>query len=204
MTLPIRRRRDWVCGVTKITGRACLSAFFRLVTRGGSNLPQRDGFILLSKHQCWEDIPILALATPRALSFVAKYELFTNPLGGWLLSSMGGIPLNRTRPMESRQSLRVMMELVRNGEGVAIFPEGTYYPNRMGSGHSGLVRMIGSRFRIPFIPVGINYKQEKWRTRVLVQFGKPLYKDPAMSPQTFLEEFMFHIGCLSGLAEGGI
>ncbi len=176
--------------------------FFRLETRGGENLPQRDGFILLAKHQRWEDIPLLALATPRPLTFVAKHELFTNPLSDWFISSLGGIPLNRARPIQSRQSLRVMMELLRHGEGVAVFPEGTYFRNRMGPGQPGLIRMIGSRLRIPFVPVGINYERKGWRTRVLVQFGEPLYKDPAVSPQAFVDEFMIHIGSLSGLAQG--
>lgn len=180
-------------------GRPYLAAFFRLRVGGTENLPQGDGFILVAKHQCWEDVPLLALATPRPLTFVAKHELFANPLSHWFISSLGGIPLNRSRPMESRQSLRAMISMLRNGEGVAIFPEGTYYRDRMGPGRSGLIRLIGSRLRVPFVPVGINYQRGRWRTRVLVQFGEPLYKDPGMSPQSFVDEFMVDIGRLSGL-----
>lgn len=185
---------------TKIIGRPYLSAFFRLKVAGVGNLPQKEGFILLAKHQCWEDVPLLALATPRPLTFMAKHELFANPLSHWFISSLGGLPLNRSRPMESRQSLRAMMELLRSGEGIAIFPEGTYYKNRMGPGRSGLIRLIGSRIRSPFVPVGINYRRDRWRTRVLVEFGEPRTKDPAVSPQAFVDQFMVDIGRLSGLA----
>jgi 1-acyl-sn-glycerol-3-phosphate acyltransferase len=101
--------------------------------------------------------------------------------------------------MESRQSLRAMMDLLQRGEGIAIFPEGTYYKNRMGPGRSGLVRLIGSRVRAPFVPVGINYKREKRRTRVRVEFGEPRSKDPAMSPGEFLDQFMSDIERLSRL-----
>ena len=204
MTLPIRTRKKWVFNITRILGMPYLNTFFRLEARGAGNLPQRDGFILLAKHQRWEDVPLLALATPRPVTFVAKYELFTNPLSHWFISSLGGLPLNRSRPMESRHSLRAMMALLHDGEGVAIFPEGTYYRDRMGPGHSGLIRLIGSRVRSPFVPVGINYRQERWRTRVQVQFGEPIYKDPRVSPQAFLEEFMLRIKHLSGLDEGKI
>jgi 1-acyl-sn-glycerol-3-phosphate acyltransferase len=185
----------------RILGKPYLNALFRLETEGAANLPQRDGLILLAKHQRWEDIPLLAMATPRPLTFVAKYELFTSPLSDWFISSLGGLPLNRSRPMESRQSLKAMMEILRNGEGIAIFPEGTYYRDRMGPGQPGLIRMIGSRLRVPFVPVGINYRQERRRTRVLVRFGEPICKDPATSPRAFLGEVMLYIKHLSGLVE---
>jgi len=166
---------------------------------GTDFLPQREGFILLPKHQRWEDIPLLALASPRPLTFVAKAELFNHPVKAWLIASLGGIPLNRARPMESRQSLRTVTGLLKRGEGVVVFPEGTYYRNRMGPGQPGLVRMLGSRSAVPFIPVGIHYTRQGLRTRVLIRFGKPLYKEPGTSPQAFLDQAMTAIGRLSGL-----
>ena len=180
-----------------------MSALFRTKREGAAFLPQKEGFILLPKHQRWEDIPLLALATPRPLTFVAKSELFTTQVKAWFIASLGGIPLNRTHPMESRQSLRAMMGLLKEGEGVVVFPEGTYYRNRVGPGRPGLVRMIGSRFPGPFVPVGINYRREVPRTRVLIRFGRPLYSEPGVSPQAFLEEIMTAIGRLSDLHHTG-
>jgi 1-acyl-sn-glycerol-3-phosphate acyltransferase len=133
-----------------------LTPLFRIEIEGLKNLPRDSAFILLSKHQRWEDIPLLSLATPRPLYYIAKYELFKNALSNRFFSSLGGIPLNRQRPLESRRFLQTTIQLLEKGEGVVIFPEGTYYHNKMGPGQTGMVRCGRSRLKLPFIPVGIN------------------------------------------------
>ena len=98
------RRRPLLLRVTKIAARSILSVFFRLRVEGLSHLPGRGGVVLLPKHQRWEDIPLLGLAVPRPLHYVAKQELFLNPLSRWLMTSLGGIPLNRKRPWKAGDS----------------------------------------------------------------------------------------------------
>lgn len=192
-------RKNWVFWATKAACRILLPPFFYLETDGMENLPQESAFILLPKHQRWEDIPLLSLATPRPLYYVAKYDLFKNPLGNWFFRSLGGIPLNRQRPLESRRSLEAIIEFLKKGEGVVVFPEGTYYRNKMGPGHVGIVRLIISRLSLPFIPVGMNYSGKGARTLVRINFGKALYADSAASPGSFLDNVMKEIGELSGL-----
>ncbi len=171
-------RREWVFRGTRVLARMMLSLFFRREVRGLENLPQKQAFILLPKHQRWEDIPLLALATPRPLYYVAKYELFLNPVSDWFLHSLGGIPLNRDRPLESRRSLNIMIQVLNEGEGLVVFPEGTYYRNRMGPGRPGLVRLILSRLSLPFVPVGIRYAGQEGRERVSIRFGRPPARPP--------------------------
>ena len=76
-----------------------MAPFFRLDVLGLDHLPRDSAFILLCKHQRWEDIPLLGLASPRPLYFIAKYELFKSRLGSRFFGSLGGIPLNRQRPL---------------------------------------------------------------------------------------------------------
>ena len=184
--------------LTRPTAKIFLSPVFKVKTRGQENLPNRDGFILLPKHRRWEDIPLLSLATPLPLYYVAKYELFLNPVSRWFVSSLGGLPLNRSRPLQSRQSLKRMVDLLEKGEGIVIFPEGTYYRNRMGPGHVGLIRMIQSRCTSPFIPVGINYTATRARTLVEINFGEPIYEGVSDGVQPFLDLVMKEIARLSG------
>ena len=180
-------------------GRVLLSPFFHMKTGGVNNLPQKSAFILLPKHQRWEDIPLLGIATPRPLYYVAKSELFTNPLNKWFLLLLGGIPLNRQRPLESRYSFKSLISLLREGEGAVVFPEGTYYSNKMGPGHVGLIRLILSRMTPPFIPVGVNYSRKGFRTLVRVNYGKPVYAESGTSPSELLDHMMKQIEELSGL-----
>jgi 1-acyl-sn-glycerol-3-phosphate acyltransferase len=174
--------------------------FFHMETTGIEHLPRREAFILLPKHQRWEDIPLLSLATPRPLYYVAKSELFCNPLSNWFLSSLGGIPLNRRRPLESRRSLLALICFLREGEGAVVFPEGTYYQKKMGPGQVGVVRLILSRLTIPFIPVGIRYAREGPRIEVRVRFGKAFHADSKTPANTFLDRMMAEIARLSGFA----
>jgi len=192
-------RKDWACSITRFAGRILLSPFFRLKTDGTENLPKDSAFTLLPKHQRWEDIPLLALAAPRPLYYVAKQELFTNPLANWYLRSVGGIPLNRKRPLESRRSIKALIELLKKGEGIVVFPEGTYYKSRMGPGRTGMVRLILSRLKVPFIPVGINYSREGARTLVSIRFGRTVYGDSSAPAGEFLDHVMKEIKQLSGM-----
>jgi len=196
----MKGRNNWVLWSTKIVGRMLMSLSFCLERNGIENLPKKSAFILLPKHQRWVDIPLLGLATPRPLYYIAKHELFRNSLSNWFIRSLGGIPLNRKRPLESRGSIKAMVEFLEKGEGVVIFPEGTYFRNAMGPGHTGIVRYVISRLTLPFIPVGINYSGKGFRTLVRINFGKPIYTHSEISANIFLDDIMKEIAQLSGLS----
>jgi 1-acyl-sn-glycerol-3-phosphate acyltransferase len=192
-------RNDLFLRFFKLFTKALLKPFFRIEVVGAEHLPGDCAFVLLSKHQRWEDIPLLGLATPRPLYYIAKYELFKNVFGSWFFHSLGGIPINRQRPLESRRFLQATIELLKKGEGFVIFPEGTYYRNKMGPGQIGMVRFVLSRLTLPFIPVGINYATGRWRTRVRIHYGNAFHAEPALPANLFVDRMMRQIADLSGL-----
>jgi 1-acyl-sn-glycerol-3-phosphate acyltransferase len=177
-----------------------LAPFFKLEVEGTRHLPRESAFILLPKHQRWEDIPLLGLASPRPLYYVAKYELFANPLSDWFFKSLGGIPLNRQQPIASRRYLNDTIRMLKKGEGVVVFPEGTYFRGRMGPGRTGLVRFIVSRLSLPFIPAGVRYSGNRRRASVKIRFGAPVTFDHGGDPDRLLKALMERIADLSGLA----
>lgn len=192
-------RRIWLLWIMRNAARILLFPFFCLKTSGKENLPQKSAFVLLPKHQRWEDIPLLGLSTPRPLYYLAKHELFKNPLSNWFFRGLGGVPLNRERPLESRKFLRHMIEILGKGEGFVVFPEGTYCRGRLGPAHVGVIRLILSQLELPFIPVGINYLRNGWRVAVTINFGKPVYGYSRSSANEFLDLVMADIARLSGL-----
>lgn len=191
-------RKEWVFRITRRAGRILLCPFFTFRVEGIDNLPRESAFVLLPKHQRWEDIPLLSLATPRPLYYVAKYELFRNPLARWYLTALGGLPLNRQKPLESRRSMKAVIRFLKEGEGVVIFPEGTYYRDRMGPGHAGIIRLVLSRLALPFVPVGIRYRKGGLRTTVAVRFGRPFQTDENTRYELLLDQMMGEIAELSG------
>lgn len=192
-------RKAPVTAAAKLLAKVVLSPFFRLRVYGAENVPPQGPFVLLPKHQRWEDIPLLGLSVPSPLYYVAKQELFVNPISKWLITALGGIPLNRQRPMESRPALRELQNLLERGGRVVLFPEGTYYRGRMGAGHVGLLRLLHSRMRGAYVPVGMRYGPERGRRSVDVRFGSAIPVEASLPVESVLDRIMTEIARLSGL-----
>ena len=186
--------------MVRYAARLYLAPGFRLRVSGAGNLPADRSFVLLPKHQLWQDIPLLGLSVSRPLYYVAKQELFSFSLLDRLFRAIGGIPLNRQRPIESRRYLNQAVHLLDRGEGIVLFPEGTYYRDCMGPGKVGMTRFILSRLDLPFIPVGIQYRRAGLRVNADIRFGariRPQENEPA---NRFTARIMLEIASLSGMA----
>ena len=177
------RRNSFVYSGTKTFARIVFSIFYQIETERKTRLPGQGPVIILPKHQYWTDIPIISLAFEPLLYFVAKQELFKYPLIRNYLSFLGGLPVDRKQSIRSLDSFKALVSLLRAGEKIVIFPEGTYFRNEVGSGKSRLLQMI-LRFQaelgypIPFVPVGIRYGERSgWRRRVEVCIGSPLFAE---------------------------
>ncbi|MBT8342269.1 MAG: 1-acyl-sn-glycerol-3-phosphate acyltransferase, partial [Desulfatitalea sp.] len=143
--------------------------------------------------------PLVGLTTPVFLTFVAKHELFANPLSRYIITRLGGIPLNRKHPMESRRTLRAVRTHLQSRRALVVFPEGTYYPYSMGPGNLGMLRYIMSTAQVPLIPVGICYEKHRLRPGVRIRFGAPIHPNDTRGPHALLTEMMDRIAELSSL-----
>jgi 1-acyl-sn-glycerol-3-phosphate acyltransferase len=197
--------RTALCGLMKVIVPCWCTICYHLEVSGRNNLPDTGPAVILPKHQYWTDIPLIGRAfTGMHLNYIAKQELFRFPLISHFLMALGGIPLDRQAPIKSMNSFRYLDDLLRKGERVVIFPEGTYYRGGMGRGKSRLIGMIlkfQERYKypapIPFIPVGIVYGREQLRKRVTIAIGTPLYAEQADGAQAFTRIVMEAIARLS-------
>ncbi len=150
----------------------------------------------------------MGLAVWEPVYYVAKHELFVYPGVRHFLTALGGIPLDRTRPVKTLNSFRRIEQLLKDRERIVIFPEGTYYPYAMGPGKHRLIgHILRSHDRLgpeaqplPFFPLGIYYSREKFRPLVEVKIGPALYCPEGSDAETFTGEIIRRIGELSGLA----
>ena len=177
------RRNSIIYSVTKRIARLVFSIVYRIEAEKSITLPNHGPMIILPKHQYWTDIPIVSLAFESLLYFVAKKELFKYPVIRGVLSLLGGLPVDRKQSIRTLDSFKVLVSLLRAGEKIVIFPEGTYFRNGVGSGKSRLLQMI-LKFQselgcpVPFVPVGIHYGERSgWRRRVEVCIGAPLFAE---------------------------
>ena len=203
------RRSNLLYKLIRTVCYPCLHSVYRIRVEGRENIPREGPGILLPKHQYWTDIPIVALAAWRPVSYVAKQELFVYPGVRQFITALGGIPLDRVNPVKTLDSFRHLERILQDGEFVVIFPEGTYYPHSMGRGKHRLLERIlrfqekkgwqGAR-TLPFIPMGIRYLEEKVRTEIRVKIGRPLFADGKTDAQEFTQAIVGEIARLSGLS----
>jgi 1-acyl-sn-glycerol-3-phosphate acyltransferase len=179
--------------------RLLFAPFGGFRVEGAARIPRQGGFLLLPKHQRWVDIPYLGIACPRRLCYVAKVELFKSRLGNRFFTALGGIPLDRRRPIATRHSLRAIRNTLEMGHGVVVFPEGTYVPGRMGGGRSGLLRYLIQNTPVPLVPVGIAYSVEAGRRTVTLRFGAPQRPRRDVESEALLADILDRIARLSGL-----
>lgn len=184
--------------IVKHASKALLSPFFKINIRGTHNIPEKGSFVLLPKHQRWEDIPLIAISIKRPLYYVAKQELFNNSISKRLITMLGGLSLNRQNPARSRGTYSTVLQKLAKEEGVVIFPEGTYFKDRMGPGQIGLIRLVFSNINTLFIPAGIQYTHGKGRVKVQISIGEPVKADNFGSVEELFNFAMHEIADLSG------
>jgi len=199
--------RSLLYGLMKVIVPCWCTCFYHFEVYGKNHLPKEGPAIIAPKHQYWTDIPLIGLAFYNIhLNYIAKKELFRLSLIRAFFTTLGGIPLDRALPIKSLNSFRYIHLLLKKKQMMVIFPEGTYYRETVGKGKSRLIKMI-LKFQeeeqmpkpIPFIPVGINYQKMRFRKKVIIKIGKPLYAERKSEAEEFTQKIMKAIASLSDL-----
>ncbi len=122
------------------------------------NIPLLNGkqnYIFLANHQSYLDIPVLLTVFSKFFPrFLAKRSLFDIFLFGPGMKRCGHFPVDRENKRQGLKDLQVMIERVKKGESVLIFPEGTRSPdpNKLLDFQIGAFILI-IRAKIPVVPV---------------------------------------------------
>ena len=103
--------------------RAILWVWFRPRVTGRANVPAEGPVILAPVHRSFADFGFTAFVTDRKLFFMAKDDLWANRWLGWLLVTLGAFPVHRESA--DREALRRAEEVLRAGQVLVLFPEGT-------------------------------------------------------------------------------
>ena len=90
---------------------------------GSESIPASGPVIIASNHISFWDPILVGLGCPREVHFMAKEELFRNRFLGWLIRAYNAFPVRRG--ILDRQGLRSASDLLRKGNVLLLFPEGT-------------------------------------------------------------------------------
>jgi 1-acyl-sn-glycerol-3-phosphate acyltransferase len=148
----------WVVG--RLTIGTAVRVFAPLRSYGRDRVPHFGGVVLALNHFSWLDPPAFGAACPRNIYYMAKIEAHVVPGLGELIRSFGTFSVRRGE--SDREAVRRMREVVRDGNVLGIFAEGT----RQRSGVPGRVQpgaaMAALQEGVPVV-CGAIHGSQTWR-----------------------------------------
>jgi 1-acyl-sn-glycerol-3-phosphate acyltransferase len=161
-----------------------LITIYRVRAYGAENLPAQGGYVLAGNHVSYLDPMLLWCITNPPTHFMARDNLFSKPFIGWALPRLWSFPI--ARASADRTAIARATNLLKAGEVVGIFPEGTRRaPGELEAGtseaHAG-VAFIALRAGVPVVPVGISGTEDALPRgakiprfpQVTVRYGPPV------------------------------
>jgi len=148
--------------------------FYKVEVKGLENVPEKGPVLLCANHLGMMDMFFIGYRIKPLVRWVAKEELFKNPILAAVITKLGAIPIKRGKTDVS--SAKRIFRLLDEGEIVGIFPEGT---RTRGKDRSKIVvKPAFVKYALesgaPVLPVGLQGTYKPF-SKVKVIFGKPFY-----------------------------
>ncbi|MBN0047499.1 1-acyl-sn-glycerol-3-phosphate acyltransferase [Streptomyces actuosus] len=164
-----------------------LRLLFRPRIEGLDRVPESGPAIVAGNHLSFSDHFLMPAILKRRITFLAKAEYFTGSgIKGRLVAaffrSAGQIPVDRSGKDAGRAAIREGLGVLRKGELLGIYPEGTRsHDGRLYKGKVG-VAVMALKAQVPVVPcamIGTFEAQPPGKVvpnlrPVVIRFGKPL------------------------------
>ncbi|MFE7210528.1 lysophospholipid acyltransferase family protein [Streptomyces sp. NPDC001698] len=164
-----------------------LRLVFRPRIEGLEHVPASGAAIVAGNHLSFSDHFLMPAILKRRITFLAKAEYFTGPgikgrLTAAFFRSAGQIPVDRSGKEAGQAAIREGLGVLRKGELLGIYPEGTRsHDGRLYKGKVG-VAVMALKAGVPVVPcamIGTFEAQPPGKTvprphPIVIRFGKPL------------------------------
>ena len=155
-----------------------LAGLFKVV--GIENVPRKGALLICPNHSATLDPPLVPAFVPRDDTWsMAKSEFFRKPLIAFIYRSYQSFPV--VRHTADRAALKRSFDLLKAGQALVIYPEGTRVESGVLAKPEPGAGFIAQKAGCPVLPVALTGTREclpkgAWwprRTRVTITFGKP-------------------------------
>jgi len=180
------REPDWVYDLARIILTPPCLAMYRLRAIGAENVPRTGPVILAPNHFSQWDHFFAGVYLRRKVRFMAKSQLYSNPMIEWIFFHGGAFPVRRG--YHDEEAFKTAFTILERGGCLLMYPEG-------GRSRTGGIReprpgigRIALQSGVPVIPVTIHgsLAVRKWRKlrfpKITVQFGEPMAFDVVAEP----------------------
>lgn len=144
---------------------------YRMKIVGKSNIPKEGPIIICGNHRSFLDPPLIEVTCGRYARFLAKEELTRNPFLALLGYVFDAILVKRDS--KEVKALKDSLQTLKNGDCLALFPEGTRNGLEKGEKVKDGAAFFAVRTGAKVIPVGIS-GGEKLFKKVIIKYGEPL------------------------------
>lgn len=152
----------------RVVGRGIVR-WTRVTVSGREHIPD-GGVLLAANHRSFLDHYLLGAVSPRPMWYLGKRELAVGVVG-WVNTTFGMVPVDRGRA--DLDAIARIVALLRAGEIVGVFPEGTRSPTgELFRFRSGMAR-IAAQAQVPVVPVGLLHTTDVWPRRELPHLRRP-------------------------------
>jgi len=151
---------------------AIVRTTFRYRVVGAEKVPRTGGLVVAANHVSNFDPPLLGVALPRPVSYMAKKELFAMPVLGQLIPRLNAFPVDRQAG--GTAALRAALRMLKEGRCVGIFPEGGRNVSGTNEEKAGAA-FLAAASGAPVVPAAIvGTRKLRPFARVTVAFGDPM------------------------------
>lgn len=164
--------------------------FKRVTVEGRENIPKQGPVLLCSNHPSAWDMFLIAVFVKRKVHYMAKVELFRNPILAFILKCLGAFPVSRGKGDVG--SVKTVFRLLDEGKVVGIFPEGTRTPGKDPKKRKAGAAMIAARSKAPVIPVGVVWNKKIF-SKVRLVFGEPFFVRAEMEDGHIGKDELMHL-----------
>jgi 1-acyl-sn-glycerol-3-phosphate acyltransferase len=177
---------DWVYDLARMVLTPPTLVAYRARAIGAQNVPTTGPVILAPNHFSQWDHFFAGVYLRRKVRFMAKSQLFTNPVIKYIFWHGGAFPIRRGHHDE--EAFKTAYAILDRGGCLLMYPEGgRSRTGGLGEPRPGVGR-IALESGVPVIPVAIHGSLgvRRWRKmrfpKVTVQYGEPMRFDVVSQP----------------------
>ena len=145
--------------------------FYGAKIEGLENIPKEGPLIFCGNHRSYLDPPLIVVTAKRDMRFLAKEELYKNKFLAFLGWAFEAIPVKRDE--KDIFAIKESLKALKNGQCIALFPEGTRNGIEKGEKAKDGVAFFAVRSGAKVVPCGIK-GGTKGNRRITITYGKPL------------------------------
>ena len=145
--------------------------YYRAEINGLENIPKEGPLIFCGNHRTYLDPPLMVVTAKRDMRFLAKEELYKNKFLSFLGWVFEAIPVKRDE--KDITAIKESLKALKNGQCIALFPEGTRNGLEKGEKTKDGVAFFAVRSGAKVVPCGIKGGTKQNR-KVTITYGKPL------------------------------